>query len=84
MHTSFSDSQSAYDLVSVVSRQLDGLIESHISTLLAAEAAKHDHITGIIKGLKTAKRELEATGKKWRAGVDLEDADPRQHRLAAI
>lgn len=60
------------DLADVVIGELDTLIASHISTLLSCEAARHDHQTGIIKGLKQARDRIHAAAKKWRAGGDFD------------
>jgi hypothetical protein len=60
------------DLADVAVRELKALIESHINTLLTCDAAKHDHQTGIIKGLKTAQTRIEELARKWRANGDLD------------
>lgn len=61
----------AIDAIDVLRAELDALIDSHINSLLTCEAAKHDHITGIIKGLKTAQNRAADVARKWRANDDV-------------
>lgn len=61
------------DVANAIVRDLKVLVDDHISSLLTAKAERHDHLTGIIKGLKTAINTVETLGKKWRAGIDLDD-----------
>lgn len=70
-----------YDPISpldVLHAELDGLIQSHINNLLTCDAAKHDHLTGIIKGLKTAQNRAADLAKKWRG------ADEVSHTITLV
>lgn len=67
--------QTDYDPISpldVLVAEIDAQINSQTERLIACKAADHDHITGILKGLQTAKQRAIELRQKWHAN----DAEP--------
>lgn len=65
----------AIDLAEIACAELDAIINSHIEKLIAQPAATHDHTTGIIKGLQTARKRISDLGRRFRMGDRLDGDD---------
>ena len=64
-----------FDFVDTVRKAIDARISSGLEQLVACDASKHDKLAGTIAGLKSARKELLATAKKWQSSDFDEDGE---------
>jgi hypothetical protein len=84
--------QTDYDPISpldVLVTEIDAQISSQTERLIACKAVDHDHITGILKGLQTAKQRAIELRKTWhgdepQAQVEIIPTASRPSRLRRV